>query len=460
MMIDTSKRNLMVVAIIGMILLGGTAIPATSGTSIAILWRDYPHELNALKEMIIAFQALRPEIDVELIPSSQGEYEAKLYVLHVSGNPPDIFSSVGMAGLADFVHNGLVFPLDDWVVREKVLFRDFLPGSLDALRIDGRLYGVPAGGVPSLMYYNRRLFDKAGVAYPPATWETDEWNWSDMLSTAQKLTLDQDGDGLMDVYGVYMNLWPAVANAWLWGGDWFPLEAYQTGIADRTVADSVEVARSLQAQVDLMYTYHVMPQPGTLQVGDFAASKFAMGADGGWVTRNWAKIPDLEWSIAPLPRGVHNIRNAIFTDPWLIASGSRQKETAWEWVKYAVSTKGQMIWSPSFAGVPIRRDQIKLLESKFPAIAANVLRDVFWGAWSYAQESPNHSIAGWSQLEPLINEGLAGVWTREASPEAALAGLVPRVNAMLSEIKQGITAAKEAARQHQIPLTTLDDARG
>jgi multiple sugar transport system substrate-binding protein len=423
------------------------AITATTGVlaaqteRITILWRDTAVELVALNEMISTFEAVHPGIEVEIVSCTNTEYEAKLSLMHAAGDPPDIFSSVGRAGLADFVHKGLVLPLDDWVARDKGLFQDFLPGSLDTLRVNGRLYGLPVGGVPTMMYYSPRLFDQAGVAYPPTSWDDKSWTWNSMVDTARKLTRDRDGDGRIDVFGVRMDLWPTVTNAWLWGGDWFEPEAYMTGIARRTIADSPAVAQSLQAQLDLMYTYHVMPQPG--EGASFQSGTLAMGAEGGWFTRNWAIVPNLDWSIAPLPRGVDKIRNAVFTDPWAISSASKHKEAAWEFIKFAVSTEGQRIWSPNYTGVPIRRDQLRLLEAKFPNLSTTVLRDVFWGAWTCGQESPNHSIAGWADLELLITQGLSPVWNRQVSPENALAALTPRINALLKDIEAQISSIQE-----------------
>ena len=67
-----------------------------------------------------------------------------------------------------------------------------------------------------ILYYNKDLFDKAGVAYP-----TNDWTWNDMLAAAKKLTLDTNKDGKIDQWGFAVNniVWVWAGFVWGNGGD-------------------------------------------------------------------------------------------------------------------------------------------------------------------------------------------------------------------------------------------------
>ena len=66
----------------------------------------------------------------------------------------------------------------------------------------GTLYALPVECVPRLMFVNRTLIDREGIALP-----TDDWTWDDFLAICQKITRDTDGDGRLDQFGVYGYTW-------------------------------------------------------------------------------------------------------------------------------------------------------------------------------------------------------------------------------------------------------------
>ncbi len=80
---------------------------------------------------------------------------------------------------------------------------DYYPGILAVNQYDGATYGLPWIAQPVVLYYNRGLFDAAGLDYP----QTD-WTWDDFTQLATALTLDTNGDGEADQWGFTNNGWP------------------------------------------------------------------------------------------------------------------------------------------------------------------------------------------------------------------------------------------------------------
>jgi multiple sugar transport system substrate-binding protein len=80
---------------------------------------------------------------------------------------------------------------------------DYYPGILSVNRYEDHVYGLPWIAQPVVLYYNRGLFDAAGMEYPQAG-----WTWDDFTSMATALTLDTDGDGELNQWGFTNNGWP------------------------------------------------------------------------------------------------------------------------------------------------------------------------------------------------------------------------------------------------------------
>ncbi|MDI9636028.1 extracellular solute-binding protein [Geitlerinema splendidum] len=80
---------------------------------------------------------------------------------------------------------------------------DYYPGILAVNEYDGNVYGLPWIAQPVVVYFNRGLFDAAGLDYPQ-----DGWTWNDFTDLATALTQDTDGDGTTDQWGFTNNGWP------------------------------------------------------------------------------------------------------------------------------------------------------------------------------------------------------------------------------------------------------------
>ncbi len=80
---------------------------------------------------------------------------------------------------------------------------DYYPGILAVNEFEGGVYGLPWISQPVITYYNRDLFDAAGIEYP-----SNDWTWDDFMEIGTALTQDTDGDGVTDQWGFMNNSWP------------------------------------------------------------------------------------------------------------------------------------------------------------------------------------------------------------------------------------------------------------
>lgn len=123
-----------------------------------------------------AFTAAHPDIGIRTTSLENEAFKAKLTATISSGKLPDVFQTWGGGVLQQQVDAGLVEDLTDAFGWSSEL----TPVSLQAYRVGGRTYGVPYDIGMVGFWYNKKLFAKAGVTAPPAT-------WADFLDVVRKL---------------------------------------------------------------------------------------------------------------------------------------------------------------------------------------------------------------------------------------------------------------------------------
>ncbi len=135
-------------------------------------------------EVMAEWQRLHPNIEIqpEHIPGS-GEYVPKLLTAFVAGTEPEVMS-LDASSAADFIDNDTLRDLTPFVRQDHLDLSTYYPNVLNLARRGEHLYALPADFTPMMLYYNKRLFDKAGVPYPK-----DGWTWEDFRQACRRLTV-------------------------------------------------------------------------------------------------------------------------------------------------------------------------------------------------------------------------------------------------------------------------------
>lgn len=140
-----------------------------------------------------AYTAVNPNVSIEIqiTPYKGGEYWTKLEASMTGGTAPDVFWNNGLH-VENYVDGGMVLPLNEYIEKESFDLNVFPTSLVGLYNIEGEQYAVPKDFDTNAVWYNKEIFDAAGVAYP-----TDDWTWDDMIETAKKLTDKEKG-----IYGI------------------------------------------------------------------------------------------------------------------------------------------------------------------------------------------------------------------------------------------------------------------
>lgn len=362
-----------------------------------------------LDAIVTAFEEANDNISVEVETLPFADYFTALQTAVAGGTVADTFE-LNYENFVTYAENGSLAAL------ENVDTSVYQASLVEALERDGVQYGVPTSFSNVVLFYNKTLFDEAGVEAPTA-----DWTWADEQAAAEQLT-----DPAAGVWGDYQPIsfnefYKALAQA---GGEFF-----DEGISESTF-DSPEGVKAANWLVQKAGT--TMPTEadgaGTPDFDSnlFAEGKLAMWHTGIWMFGAMADVP-FEWDVVVEPGDVTKA-SAMFSNSAVVSSSSENVEAAEKWVQFLAS---------SDAAVQIRLDASWELppvadEAQFAAYTEQPLpanRQAVLDSLDAVVLPP--VIERQQEMQDIVTEELTSAAAGRKSVEDALASAKERVDALL-----------------------------
>ncbi len=320
-----------------------------TGTVSFAFWGD-PAELRAYEGVVAAYEATQPGVDVQInhVPSADDFY-ARLATTFAAGDPPDVFL-INYRRYGQWATRGALEPLGPRLAASPILDEaDYYPQPLDAFRLDGELVCVPQNISSLVVYYNRSLFDAAGVPYPTAG-----WTWDQFLAAAKALTKDVDGDGITDQHGLGVENSLIRFTPFIWQAGGELVDDYDR--PTRLTIDTPEARAGIQFFLDLNLVHQVVPtEAEVLAVNDedrFANGTTAMLLQSRRAVPSLREIQGFTWDVAPLPVGPAGPAGILHSDAYCLSAASENKDAAWSFIEFANGPLGQPIAAETGRTVP------------------------------------------------------------------------------------------------------------
>lgn len=361
------------------------------------VWAD-PEESEAYQSMIDAYVKDNPDAEVTLnaIPDRK-TFLSRLSASFASGSPPDVFL-VNYRHNGQFVEKGVLEPLGPMLEDSDDLSADqYFDVPMEAFTWDGTLQCIPFNQSSLVVYYNKTMFEEAGVPLP-----ADNWTWDDFVETAKALTKDTDGDGKTDVWGLGFE--PSIIRAapfiWSHGGSLLADPNDPTSIT----FDTNTTREALQFFIDLNLEHGVVPDEASYNAQDpdsrFMDGSIAMVLNSRRATPVFRSIEGFEWDVAPPPADVTQ-SSTLHSDAFCIPKDAKHKDAAWKFVQYAIGPDGQTVAAEVGRTVPslisVAESDAFLDPGKSPANS-----QIFLDLGPNLVSLP--AIAAWPEIESIINE--------------------------------------------------------
>ncbi|NMB12714.1 MAG: sugar ABC transporter substrate-binding protein [Firmicutes bacterium] len=299
-----------------------------------------------INEVIKPFEAANPNIKIEFEAIPWEAYWQKVQTLSAAGTPPDVFN-MSVAYAWDFANKGLIKNLQPMLDMEFEM-DDYFGDVVDILRYNGDAYCFPFAWVCSVLYYNKDMFDAAGLDYPDET-----WNWNDLLDAAKVLTVDTNKDGRPDQWGFLSDYNHEVLDSLI------KSNGGQVLSSDFSTCElnSPEAIEATQFLVDMINKHEVSPSPALLLQGapdPFLTGRVAMRVAGSYFIDTYRTIKAFDWDITMVPQNSKTGIRSIYGGPDSVVIGSKTKypKEAWEFVKFIIG-KNRTVESFMGGKVPI-----------------------------------------------------------------------------------------------------------
>ena len=405
---NRGKQMKRILAAAGLCVLG--VGPTQAETSLTyMMWGD-PPEIAVWEQLVAAFQVTNPDIRIKVEVADWDSYWNKLRVQTAGGDAPDVFAMDGPI-YPDWQSRGTLLNLQSYIDADPDALNGVYAGPLTTYKMPDGYYGLPRDFQTIVMYYNKPMFDAAGIAYPDDTWTTD-----DFRAAAAKLTQDKDGDGKIDQWGVSTEVWdmepfwgPMVYNH---GGDIISADHTHTLMTEGPARDAFAFINAMMAEDKSLMSAEMQESYGN---DAFAAGVAAMTFSGHWLIPSYNTLP-FDWQVAPFPKGPAGRATLVNSAGIVIGAGSAHPAEAWKFVRFVVSAEGQSILTSLGFAIPVNEavatGPIYLQQSN----KGN--HQVFVDALAYAHPKP--SFKGYEEWAGLVGDPLGMVWRGEQDLNTAL----------------------------------------
>ena len=377
------------------------------------------------------FERRHPGVHVVNDPvTNQAEYREKVVTSIAAGAPPDVFLLDGIDAAA-FADEGVLLDLAPFAARVGISLDSFYPEVLAHFTRPGQLLAFPKGLSPMVYYYNRDLFDAAGLPYPAGDWTRD-----DFLRAARALTRDTNGDGAIDQWGTALDRRFFAWQAWVWsgGGDILsPDGTRATGYLDSPETDS-----TVAFLTALPTAYGVAPRPNAFRAVSgtetrlFYSGKLAMYTSGHWLIpqlRRHVARGRVRLGVAPVPRAEgHPSRTVLFASGYAVPHNTPHRKLAVEFAAWMASPEAQR----HRLGSGLELATMPVVQSAFVAADTTGLERAFVALVPTGRPPWGARIARFREVEAQMYDVLDRVLINGESVHDVTSSVARRIDAILA----------------------------
>ena len=407
-----------------------TEVPAPAAAEpVTLTWAFWgsPEEAVSHKMVADAFMKEHPEIKIETWNAPWNDYFTKIQALWASGDAKAVPDIAFLWPTPKYAAEGVLENLDPYIQKSGYDLNDYWGGLLESAKYQGSVYGLPRDNEVNILYYNKDLFDKAGVKYPD-----ENWKWEDLLAAAEKLTV-KDAGGKVTQYALAME--GGKYSKWVNQNGGAILDDY-VNPSKCMLADPKSVA-AVKLFADMMNQGYAMRDADLSQAGGDQAV-FQSG-QAAMIIQNTSRVSgfnsakmNYDVAVVPIPEGGKRW-NPAGGAAWVMSAKSDNKDAAWTFLQWLQSTDG---------GEKLYTERGEI----FPALQSTASSPAFMtdqppaNKKAIVAEAAASGVGGfgyfpeWDELDSsVISPAMQKIWAGEADPEKALPELCKQVDQFLKD---------------------------
>lgn len=391
------------------------------------IWGDEARKEAYLKTLEPFCEANNCEVKIELV--AVADYPSKLAASLGANSAPDVvWLADGKA--TQFIEGDWLLDLGPYLKEDSDYhYEDLYESSMDAITVDGHVYGVPFSFGAKAYFYNKDLFAQAGLKTPDEYLKEGNWTYDTAFDLAEKIS------GLGEnIYG--LKLWCVGQETNAVQGYSDILFAYGCNFFEDDMSgfalNNENGKKVIQMIYDSMYKTGAHVKPGDTTA--FLAGTIGMAREN----YSYMKVlvenhAPFEWGIVPQPYG-DDPKGKIYTGyaNWAVTSTSRHADLAAELVKFMTSGESQLEWCRTF--MPPRASVMNSEQILNPGEGYPPAEDIYAafvdvitsrGLYSY------YAPVNWAEIQKKVQQDFELIWAGSYSVEDGLTNMETDINNLL-----------------------------
>ncbi|MEX0698604.1 MAG: ABC transporter substrate-binding protein [Acidimicrobiia bacterium] len=369
-------------------------------------------------ELIDRYVSENPGVTIEPVFLGYGDLLPRLLTTGGSGDGPD-FAIADLVWMPKLAESGTLVALDGFVEAAGIDLDDFYSELLEIDRYQDQLYGLPVRSKNLQLFYNKALFEAAGLdpEAPPTDWASLQESAAACGDPAAGVTgvelYTEPGEGLTWQFQVY--LWQA-------GGEFLSEDLSAAAF------NTSEGEAALQYWVDLIEGGESSAAPW----GQFGQGAACMVMDGSWMVGIWSADPPFDFGTAAMPFPVDGemATNMGGEQGFIMATDPARQQAAFDFLAWFTSTETQIEWDQRTGFMPVRAsvaadpDYLSYIEANEPRYLPFVENQQF------ARSRP--AVTLYPEISDAFSRELERALLGEATVAEALAAAETAVNDILA----------------------------
>jgi len=397
---------------------------AKSGATV-LSWAMWDADMTVYhKPLVEAYKEKRPGIKLELIDLGSADYQTILLTQLSGGADLDILTIKDIPGYANMVRQNRMEPLSSYISSANI-DTSLYGGVVEQLAVNDEVYALPFRTDFWVIFYNKDIFDAAGVPYPENDITLDQYD-----ALARRLT---SGSGSGKIYGAHYHTWRSAVQ--LFG----ILDGKNTIVGGSYDFLTPHYDRVLKEQDDgIVMSYAMLRTSGTHYSGVFFNSQAAMLNMGTWfIATQIDKIRSGEarstnWGLAkyPHPEGVPAGTTLGTITSIAVNRNSANKDAALDFMNFLTGPEGAAILAKTGTIPAIMNEEVIDALASIPGFPSDPNSKEALNVYKTYLEMPLHERS--AEIEQVLNEAHDSIMTRNMSVADGIIQMNERVGSILS----------------------------
>jgi multiple sugar transport system substrate-binding protein len=404
---------------------GGARQTDSRGSGVTtIKWAIWDYDLTVYyKPLIDAYQAKNPQIKIETVDLGSADFMTVLGTQLSGGADLDVLSIKDIPGYANLVRQNRLEPLNSFI-RTKGVNTSLYGGTTEQITVNGEVYALPFRSDFWLIFYNKDLFDAAGVPYPSNDITLEQYD-----ALARRLTR---GSGAGKTYGAHYHTWRSAVQL-------FGILDGKNTIVDGTYDFLTPYYEAVIKQQDdgIVQSYAALKTGGIHYSGAFFNNQIAMLNMGTWfIATQIDKVKTGEslsknWGLAkyPRPAGVPAGTTLGTITSLAVNRNSKNKDAALDFMRFVSGPEGAAILAKTGTIPAIMNQEVINAITAIPGFPTDAGSKEALQVYKTYLEMPMHEKS--ADIEIILNEAHDAIMTENSTISAGIQEMNDRVRRLL-----------------------------